>query len=56
MKSERDVSVGGGFILDWPNSTRSTEYSIITISKKGNFFDSILTGDEKWIAFDSTLP
>jgi hypothetical protein len=28
--------------------------SMLSMAKKANFFDSILTGDEKWIAFDNT--
>ena len=28
--------------------------SMLSMAKKSNFFDSILTGDEKWIAFDNT--
>jgi [histone H3]-lysine36 N-dimethyltransferase SETMAR len=28
--------------------------SMLSMAKKANFFDSILTGDEKWITFDNT--
>ena len=28
--------------------------SMLSMAKKAHFFDSILTGDEKWIAFDNT--
>ena len=28
--------------------------SMLSMAKKSNFFDSILTGDEKWMAFDNT--
>jgi [histone H3]-lysine36 N-dimethyltransferase SETMAR len=30
-----------------------TFQSMLSMAKKANFFDSIITGDEKWVAFDN---
>ena len=59
MTSERCESEGSGFLSNFQTENYKIQrmivyQSVLFMAKKANFFDSIFTGDEKWIACDNT--